>query len=739
MGKDSLYGTRFWTKDWNREDDLAPRICCFRKCISGEQISPDGILKIAADSRYKLYINGTLIQEGPCKANRGNFYYDTCQPGRCLQEGMNCIAVEVLRYPEDFGRRNHSLLRTGLPYLYLEGGEELEALTETAGWKSRTARHICFQGENTVPAPLHIVEDTVADASFHGWKRASFEDRNWAETECYGFERMKLSDTPRSLKKRPIPAAVLRPGAFLQSPFPIVVPAGSSLCVELDAGELMTAYCFLKMSGGEGSRISLLYGESYYLQKRGIFYKENRSESERGILLGNEDHYQVSGAGTEEQPEEYAPFWFRTFRYVRLAVEAGKTLVLHDFRYLETGYPLKVCSCVKTSDKSMGRIWEISERTLKRCMHDTYVDCPYYEQLQYAMDARSEILYTYAVSADDRLARRCMEDFRCSVNGEGLVNSCAPALRAHVIPGFSIYYILMVYDHMMYFGDRELLFRHVPAIDGVLSFFHSHLDERGLVERIGGKNQKQDYWSFIDWTREWDETTGVPTAVRKGGITMESLLYLLGLFAAARINGYLDRKDTAREYEKRADRLKKAVRKHCMGLNGLIQDGPGIEEYSVHCQVFAVLAGVLTIEEGRKALEKTVGVQGAAQCSVAMSYYLFRALEKTGQYERTDELWEIWRGMLEKDLTTCVENDTDERSDCHGWGALALYELPAVILGVRPASPGFAAVRISPCTGRLSWAEGNVITPRGMIRVKWKKEKGKINLQKEIPEDIVEV
>ena len=47
----------------------------------------------------------------------------------------------------------------------LEGGEELEALTEPAGWKSRTARHICFQGENTIPAPLHIVEDTVADVA----------------------------------------------------------------------------------------------------------------------------------------------------------------------------------------------------------------------------------------------------------------------------------------------------------------------------------------------------------------------------------------------------------------------------------------------------------------------------------------------------------------------------------------------------------------------------------------------
>ena len=53
-------------------------------------------------------------------------------------------------------------------------------------------------------------------------------------------------------------------------------------------------------------------------------------------------------------------------------------------------------------------------------------------------------------------------------------------------------------------------------------------------------------------------------------------------------------------------------------------------------------------------------------------------------------------------------------------GALLCYELPAVILGVRPAAPGFQKVRIEPQVGTLREASGDVITPRGLIHVEWK-------------------
>ena len=112
-----------------------------------------------------------------------------------------------------------------------------------------------------------------------------------------------------------------------------------------------------------------------------------------------------------------------------------------------------------------------------------------------------------------------------------------------------------------------------------------------------------------------------------------------------------------------------------------------------------------------------------------MCFYLFRALEKTGLYAYTDQYWDIWRRMVRNGCTTCVEAEGHARSECHAWGALALYELPSVVLGVRPAAPGYGKIAVSPVPGMLTSAGGTVHTPRGDIGVSWIMEDGALNVR----------
>lgn len=754
-----------WSPGWSAEDKDCPRIMLFRKTVCLMEEPFEARIKISADTRYKLYVNDRLAEIGPGRGDQQVWFYDTIDILPYLNKGMNVIAVSVLRYPKDPAKGNHGMFRTPVPGLYVTGlirdmaGNEY-GVSADESWKCRIDKNVAFYREEERFAPLVIHEKAAGDPALAGWKKVQYDDRHWQQAKPYIKLQVPEVVSPGNLKPRNIPYMYRKKGRFqnvadlkksghtlgewtdfLQGRGTIAIPANTETVVELDAGEEMTGYMRVSVSGGKGAVLSLLYSEAYvqngFAGPEHIPVKADRMDKENGHLQGYEDIYHAAGIGTWNEPEVYEPYWFRTFRFLRLHIQtAEEEATLHGLDYEETGYPLAVASSVITSDSSLQPIWEISERTLRRCMHETYEDCPFYEQLQYIMDARAQILYTYAVSADDRLARKCMDDFRRSQRYDGLLNCSYPNCNTNVIPGFSIYYILIVYDHMMYFGDRTLAAEHMPAIDQILHYFERHLTKEGYVEKVGGINMEARFWSFIDWADEWNDTSGMPPAGLKGPLTMETLLYIYGLQHAAKIADFLGRGEEAGLYRERARQAQESVRRYCIGKCGMLQDGPGIEEYSQHCQVFALLTDTVDMEAGKANLLKTIQEPGYVQCTVAMRFYLFRALEKTGLYAYTDRYWDTWRNMVKMHCTTCVESEAYARSECHGWGALILYELPSITLGVRPAAPGYKKVRIAPVTGYLTHASGVVKTPAGNIRVSWKIEDGVFKLDYEAPQDI---
>ena len=749
MDKEFSTSNWIWIKDWKQEDQGKPVIVYFRK-----EFQDANRLRISANCRYKLYINGIFVQEGPQKGSTEAAYVDPAQVGGWVREGKNVAAIEVLYYPQDSALRNDSLYYSPFPCLYLEDMGERGELNGKEGWKYRVADHIQIIGEPFDPAPIHGTEIVSGHKELAGWMEAGFDESSWDEAKPYTFFEVQKPVAPFSMQDRTIPLMEHKPGKFtevvcirkagsqtkeqtveqwqglLQGQGTMEISANTMQIVELSAGEEMCGYPRVCLSGGKDAEIEILYSECYGIPQPDIVtpmgsrpappLKGDRTDYVNGVLSGPADRYRAGGYGTMEKPEIYVPYLFRTFRYVQVKItakDAPLTILAYD--YLSTGYPLEVKTRLETSDESLNRVWEISLRTLKRCMHETYVDCPFYEQLQYTMDSRAEMLFTYCLAADDRLARGCMEAFRRTQRSDGILQASAPAAGINVIPGFSIFYILMLHDHMMYFGDRSLVREHFGCMDRVLEYFHKNLTEKGLVGSVGGILFQHKYWSFIDWCGEWDETIGVPTAATKGdgSITMESLLYLYGLTHAAQLAEYIGRVGMATEYRDRAGQLREAILKYCIGTDGLVQDGPGIELYSTHCQVWAILNGLLSREQGRKNLERTFGAEGIPQCSVSMSFYLLLALREVDWLEKADELWNPWRTMVENHMTTCVENFTDQRSDCHAWGSLILYALPAVYLGIRPTKPGFAEYEQKKSLGHLEWIRGEVATPKGMITV----------------------
>ena len=108
----------------------------------------------------------------------------------------------------------------------------------------------------------------------------------------------------------------------------------------------------------------------------------------------------------------FEPLWWRTWRYLDLDIRtADEPLQLESLTAKFTAYPFEERATFKSGDPDLDKIWEISWRTARLDAHETYMDTPYYEQLQYIGDTRIQALISYAVAGDDRLGRQAIEAF----------------------------------------------------------------------------------------------------------------------------------------------------------------------------------------------------------------------------------------------------------------------------------------------------------------------------------------
>jgi hypothetical protein len=80
-----------------------------------------------------------------------------------------------------------------------------------------------------------------------------------------------------------------------------------------------------------------------------------------------------------------------------------------------------------------------------------------------------------------------------------------------------------------------------------------------------------------------------------------------------------------------------------------------------------------------------------------------------------------YRGLLKLNCTTVPETPEYSRSDCHAWGALAIYEFSATVLGVRTDDVMEKSISIKPYIKGRDKASGTVSTIGGDVYVSWKK------------------
>lgn len=691
----------------------------------------DAVLRISANTRYCLSVNSTEIIHGPCRGDHWHHFCDSVDIASYLKQGKNVVAVKVTAYPSfetttedysNFGPIWAMSPNTG-PMLIVWGefGDGIDISTGRADWHYLNDSAINWHIQR-VAHWMGCTEDVEGAKLPWGWQTdmqvsQGFEPAiiKWDNIVKFGEIRpLFLYDRPikHLLRKEIEGLYVLTHSDNFSFPVKeghIVLPANDTYEAIIATERLTTSFVYLRCKDGAGSRIKLLYSEAYSKADGDRSYKENRSNI-TGELIGVEDIYRPGGGD-----EIYSPSWFRTFRFIKVIIETGDTpLTLYPLKLIETRYPLENKISFTSGQQWAQKIWDISLRTLELCMHETYEDCPFYEQLQYTMDTRLQMLFTYAISNDTDLPMKTIHDYHTSLLPEGILQSRFPSKHPQIIPVFALHWIFMLKDIYMETGDLSILERYRPTMESVLGWFKRKTGAHGLIEHL-------DYWDYIDWTDAWADIQGTPRASKHGPATIQNLVYAYALGVSSELLDALGHTQLAQKYMSEKVRILENVETLCWSAEKeLYSEGPGYEEYSQHAQLWAVLSGLAHGDKAKAIMGKTITDTTLIPCSFVLQFYLFRALELAGMYEETEKLWDMWKELLDLDLTTVPEIPSKyTRSDCHAWGALILHELPRKFLGVTSLEPGYGKIKIQPMGLYMQEISGSVPTPHGMVNIKW--------------------
>jgi hypothetical protein len=361
------------------------------------------------------------------------------------------------------------------------------------------------------------------------------------------------------------------------------------------------------------------------------------------------------------------------------------------------------------------------------------MDCPFYEQLQYAGDARIQMLVSLYTSGDARLMKNGIGLLNASRTSEGATYSRAPSYLQQYIPPFSLWWIGMVHDYWMYVDDAPFVKQMLPGVRSVLDFYAQYRKDSGSLARM-------PWWNFVDWVKEW--TNGEPPAGPDGSSAAALDLQLLLAYQwAADLEKTLGSQALGGEYEQSAERLKATIfATDWDAARGLFADQPSHNTFSQQVNTLAVLAHVASVEQGRSIVERMIGDASLAQSSIYFRAYTNAALREAGLGDRYLDMLGPWREMLGQGLTTWAEwNGPDARSDCHAWGASPNFELLRTVAGIEPLAPGFRQVRVAPNLGKLKHIVASMPHPAGAIRVDLKKDGQRMIADIEFPNGITGV
>ncbi len=378
------------------------------------------------------------------------------------------------------------------------------------------------------------------------------------------------------------------------------------------------------------------------------------------------DSFEVAGAR-----QTWHDLWFRSGKCA--CFHCTGTAKVERVRLFRTGYPYRFDWLLPADDERDQTLLDKAVHTLSCCSYQTFMDCPFYEQLQYAGDSRVECLVAYACNSDHRLMRKAVRTLFCGVHDDGAMPCRYPAKDTMelyrrsdnpqslcLIPAYSFTVVQMLHDYALLREDDALVESLVPACRKILAWGERYLDEEGVLGRMPG-------WNFIDWLSNWKD--GTPPGCREGGGCTLNWVFNQSLRHQADLEAHFGDAKRAAEYKRLAERHEAAIRRaFYVPERDAFAENREHTCFSEHAQVLAILT------TGRPCAMALLREGKLDRCGIFFSFYYLAAMRACGETALFEQRLECYRRLADNpSLDTLPEEFANWRSYCHAWSAHALY------------------------------------------------------------------
>ncbi len=752
-------------------------VTLFRRRLELEAAPTRAVLRITADSRYVLWVDGRELGRGPVRGNPRRLRHDDYDLRDVLRRGPNVLAVLVRHY----GVPNPWWMP--VPATYGLGGSALAAELDLgdAGAVGTDARWRCLRsGAWLAAAPggfsaPHAPEIVDARLLPPGWQEPGFDDEGWDAAVELTPHHIGYGGDPRPpvhpygpLPPRPLPqlGGPVREGrvvALGAAPHeateddPVLQAAADQAAAGALVSTAVELPAVLEQPATDSARVVIVdLGE----ETAGLLGLE--LDAPAGTRLDGRGAEDVTDEGGVEPLQQHSGFRYLArghddvfetidpmgLRYLQLSIRGDGPVTLRRVSVRERSRPRPEGPFFASSDPELDRIWQTGVRTVDLCAQDAYLDCPSREQRAWTGDAVVHQMVDLVANPDWSLARWNVE-LAASPRPDGMlpmaVGGDAEWSDETFIPDWALHWVHSLHNLHRHDRDVERIARLLPVAERVVDWFRPFVDDRGLLTDVTG-------WLLVDWS-------AVTTAGTSGAVTA---LWARALAEVADMASHLGD-------EGRATRARLAHERVRAGFEALWDEERGVyvdhlldgvpgRTVSQHTNSSAVVAGVVPDDRVVALVERITDPRALAQASWLMPgreatvegpgdmyadvsylaagpaapwwdvehrivaaqpffrYVVHDAVAVAGLDERIPELCRDWARLLDDDTTTWREVWFGG-SHCHGWSSTPTRDLSTRTLGVRPAAPGFASVEIAPALGDLDHARGAVVTPDGLVEV----------------------